>query len=1141
MQVLNDHFVYSATDLNRYLECGHLVSLERRVALRELRRPERNATVGLIADKGLEHERAYLERLRAHYAEVAEIEQADGSLRAIERAAAETVAAMERGAPVIYQGTFFDGTFLGKSDFLLRVEEPSAKWSWSYEVVDTKLALHDKPYFIVQLCHYSDHVARVQGMCPKHTYVVLGNGTCKRFRVADYAAYYRHLKTSFLRNGAAADAYPFKCEHCAICDWSPVCAQAREDDDHLSLVAWMRRDNVLRFEAAGIGTVAQLAAAHNGRPYGMQEKTYVRLRRQAALQVRGRVTGGYHYELLDHQPAEGFGLMPMPSQGDVFFDMEGDPYYEIGTGLEYLFGCYCPADDRPFRAFWGTDRAGEKQAFEQCVDFLIERRRRYPSMHAYHYASYEKTALRKLAQRHQSREDEVDELLRGEVLVDLFAVVRQALMISQPSYSIKKLEPFYGMVRSADVRRGDDSVVKFETWLKKPGDRTVLEEIERYNEEDCRSTHMLREWLLDRRRESGAQRGVTPAFRAVKDPKEPCHASSLAGCKTCDKRERETREQAKVSEAARALPAREHDPAAMLLSGLLSYHRREEKPAWWALFDRCENIDQLLEFDKESLAGLELQHDVAPFKASAKDRNVVYTYRFPDQLHHLRDNPYDPRTKEPAGDLHDIDEDRNLVRIKRAGSLTDAAKLGELIPGAPHLAHAQKKSLGHIAAAYLDGTLASRHPAALDILRNGFPRLKGQRAGARIQPATVSAQTLYDIVTALDRSYLFVQGPPGSGKTYIGARVIARLVAAGKTIGIMAGGHKAIHNLLHEVEDVAHAGRIRLRGMHKHSATNRDSLYVSELAEPLIVSADDNAAAESGNYNVISGTAWLFAREGMIDAVDYLFIDEAGQTSLADGVAVAPSANNLILLGDPMQLAQVTQGVHGEGAGASVLEHLLGDASTVPETRGVLLDTSYRMQPDICGFISNAVYDGRLKPAASTANNRVESRGLSGSGLRYIPVAHSANGRESIEEAERIVCEIGLLINGTFARKGNPVMPFTQADILVVTPYNAQRKRIAAMLQNAGLADVLVGTVDKFQGKEAPVVFYSMATSSGEDLPRSMEFLFDKNRFNVAVSRAQCMSVLVCSPRLLETRCVGVDQMALVNLLCEYVEEAERC
>jgi len=1139
MQILDGGYIYSATDLNNYLECGHLISLERRVAQGELIRPERNPTVALIADKGLQHEQRYLERLRAQYGQIVEITQTESSLEAIRRAAGETIAAMEGGAAVIYQGTFFGDGFLGKSDFLLRVEQPSARWPWSYEVADTKLALHDKPYFIIQLCHYSEHLARAQGTAPAYMYVVLGNGELKHFRFDDYSAYYRHLKQSFMRDVASLEAYPFVCEHCKICDWSPRCERQRRDDDHLSLVAWMRRAQVKTFEGAGIATVASLATANGRRPHGMQEATFARLRRQAALQVRGRETGSYHYELLDQRPFEGFGQLPMPATGDVFFDMEGDQFFEIGVGLEYLFGCYCPDDEEPFRAFWGTDRIGEKRAFEQCVDFFMERRRRYPAMHIYHYAPYEKTALRKLTQLHQTREEEVDNLLKGEVLVDLYAIVRQALMISQSSYSIKKIEPFYGMARSASVRSGDDSIVMFETWLKDESQRSILNDIERYNEEDCRSAWMLRDWLLERREEFKLQRDITLDFRPIKDPDARCHPEPVDGCKKCAERARTERERAKISDDQRALLTREGDAAAFLLGHLLSYHRREEKPVWWAFFDRCENVDQLLEFDKEAMAGLVLRRDIEPFKRKPGDRNVVYTYSFPDQPHHLPDKVSDPRTEASAGEVVAIDEVDNLIQVKRPVSLDDAAKLEALIPGGPINTDSQKESLARVARLYLDGSLNGRHPAAIDILSGGFPRFSNQRAGERIQPDKVTEDSVFDLVSALDSSCLFVQGPPGTGKTHIGARIIVRLLSAGKRVGVMANSHKAIHNLLHEIEEEARKRRVDLRGIHKHSAQNADSPYASRLEKALVASDDDNDAAENGDYNLISGNSWLFSRTGMLDRVDYLFIDEAGQTSLADAVAVSPSTQNLVLLGDPMQLAQVSQGVHAKGAGGSVLEHLLGERSTVPENRGVLLDTSYRMHPEICSFISEAFYDGRLGSDPPTANSRIASPGLSGSGLRYLPVAHSDNGRESIEEAERIVREVGLLLNGTFLRRDEAEHQLTQSDILVVTPYNAQRKRITGLLKAAGHDRVRVGTVDKFQGQQAPVVFYSMATSSGDDLPRNMEFLFERNRFNVAVSRAQCMSVLVCSPKLLDARCSHVEQMALVNLLCRYAEVAQ--
>jgi predicted RecB family nuclease len=1138
MQSIGGRVVYSATDLNNYLECAHLVALERGSVDGGTKRPEAGPQLSLIAQKGVLHEQRYLEAMRAQHETIVEIVQTDWSLTGIEQAARDTIAAMEAGAPVIYQGTFFHDGFIGKADFLLRVERPSAKWSWSYEVLDTKLAMHEKPYFIVQLCHYSEHVERLQGSAPESMAVILGSDKRINFRVADFSAYYRHLKSSFLTNGATSDAYPLKCEHCAICDWADECEKQREADDHLSLVAWMRRDHIKALEAVGTTRLAELAQPSTQRPFGMQEATFGRLQHQAELQLRGRTSGGHHYDLMEHKQTEGFGILPAPSPGDAFFDMEGDPLFEIGRGLEYLFGVYCPDDEPAFRAFWGTDRAAEKKAFEDLVDFLVARRKRYPAMHVYHYAPYEKTALRKLSLQHRTREDEVDDLLRGEVLVDLYAVVRPSIMISQPSYSIKKFEAFYAMQRAADVRRGDDSIINFEMWLREPERTEILRDIELYNKEDCESTWHLREWLLGRRIESHAQFGVTVPFREVKDPNTRCHAEPLEDCKTCARRLSDEREAAKLSADERRLLADERDPTGVLLGSLLSYHRHEEKPAWWDLFDRYNNIDALLEYDDASIGGLRLREDIPPFKLALKDRSFVYTYEFPEQRHDLSGKPRDPHTRKEAGQIISINDDEGLLCLKRGGTREEAALITALVPDGPILSQAQKASLGMIAAAYLDGTLATRHPVALDLLRGSRPRLRGGAPGAEIQPAVVSVDAVYAAVAALDRSYLFVQGPPGTGKTYTGARVIAQLLAEGKTVGVMANGHKAVHNLLHEVEKVALECGIghRLRGFHKSSKENADSFYPSRLTIPLVVSIDDNDAAETGAYTLISGTRWLFSRPGMIDRLDYLFVDEAGQTSLADAIAVAPCAQNIVLLGDPMQLAQVSQGLHPDGVGVSILEHLLKDASTVPKDRGILLDVSFRMQPDICAFISHAMYDGRLVSAPDTTTNAVRSPGLTGSGVRYHAIEHSGNSRESIEEADWIVEQVGLLLTGTYVRKEMSEAPITMRDVLIVTPYNAQRKKITALLQAAGYGDVQVGTVDKFQGQEAPVVFYSMATSSGEDLVRNMEFLFAKNRFNVAISRAQCLSVLVCSPRLLDIRCHRAEQIALVNLVCKYVE-----
>jgi predicted RecB family nuclease len=1178
MQSVEGRFVYSASDLNDYLACKRLTELEALVARKKLSRPsdDDDEQAQLIARKGQEHEQRYLESMQASYDEglIRGFARPEASIDAYRDAERQTHQAMASGARLIYQATFFDGAFIGHADFLRRVERPSELGTWSYEVLDTKLALSAKPYFLVQLCNYSEHLERLQGVMPDYGYIVLGDGREERYRLSDYLAYYRHLKSAFVDFvsvpvRAAADQateYPLKCSHCDHCPWDDACNRQRHQDDHLSLVAWMRRDQAARFEVSGVATVAALASATDDlRPEGMSPETFGKLRRQAKLQVRARHTGKPIYELLEHASPMGFGLLPSPAPGDVFFDMEGDPLFEPGHGLDYLFGCWMPDDEPHFRAFWALERHEEKTAFERFVDFVVARRQQYPTLHVYHYASYEKVKLRELAQTYCSREREVDDLLRGEVLVDLFAVVRQTLAISEESYGLKSVEKFYPLLRGTGVKKGDQSIVMFERWLQKR-DPTILEDIEAYNQDDCRSTFLLREWLLERRAEAIERFGLDFPFRPVKLPTEPCHVEFEPRCSSCGKRRAEVREEQRRTELEQTLlsgvlqPQTQHEYACMsenrrtryLLANLLAYHRREEKPVWWAYFDRCENVDRLFEFDREALANLTLRDDIAPFKLGPNDRTDVYTYSFPDQYHKMGENdtPHDPLTKK-AGTIVKIDEDgtENILQLKWGGNLDSARAVSALIPGSPLRTPQQQDALKRIAESFISGQLADEHPATLDLLTARNPRVRfaegarsGDGSGRLLQPERVTVEAVSAVVRALDRSYLFIQGPPGSGKSTTGAQVICDLLQCGKRVGVLSTGHKAIHNVLHKVEGCMAERGGSFRGLHKHSKANAGSAFESRLPSAFVDSADYKEPATAASYDLVSGTAWLFARDELTGAFDYLFIDEAGQVSLADTIAVSVCAKNVVLLGDPSQLAQVSQGTHPLHAGDSILQHLLGDEHTVPPHRGIFLDVSYRMQPEICAFISEAMYDRRLKADVDADLHSIVIFGEKRFGLWYLPVEHAGNSSSSPEEADRIVREILLLRQGAVIDsqppeyRGRPVS-FRDEDIIVVTPYNAQRRLIARKLTDAGIG-VEVGTVDKFQGKEAAVVFYSMATSSGEELPRDLAFLFERNRFNVAISRARALSVLVCSPRLLDIACRTPEQMALVNLLCGFSERA---
>ena len=348
----------------------------------------------------------------------------------------------------------------------------------------------------------------------------------------------------------------------------------------------------------------------------------------------------------------------------------------------------------------------------------------------------------------------------------------------------------------------------------------------------------------------------------------------------------------------------------------------------------------------------------------------------------------------------------------------------------------------------------------------------------------------------------------------------------GRRIGVTATSHKAIHNLVAEIETAAREERFTFRGLKKGDAYDR----------PFVTTSGNQAHFSEPDEDVLllAGTAWLFGRDDMEGVVDMLFVDEAGQASLADALALGTCARNVVLLGDPQQLGQVSQGIHRDGASASVLEHLLGDEDTVPPDRGLFLSRTWRMRPDVCRFISETSYEGRLHSVLACERQRIDSPGLSGTGLRWLPVVHEGNRGSSVEEADRIAAELERLIGGTFTDCDGRERRLGWNDVLVVTPYNAQ---VRCLRRRLG-PNARIGTVDKFQGQEAPVVFFSMATSSGEDLPRNLEFLFSRNRLNVAISRAQSLAVLVASPKLLEIHCRTIEQMRMVNALCRFVEEA---
>ena len=1107
MQHLNDQFLFSPSDLGSFLACEHLTQLELAVALREGRRPSyENAYAELLRRKGQEHERAFLATL--HDAGRTVVEVRLSARRDFEAGTRRTAEAMRGGADYVYQAVFFSEGWRGIADFLERIDRPSALGAWSYQVLDTKLARHPRPEHALQLSFYSQALEQTQHLAPDLAYVVLGTRERVPIRLADVTAYFRRVRQRFGTAVAARAATgPYPCHHCSFCDFRGLCEDQLEREDHVVRVAGIQRSQVKRLFVGGINTLTALAET---RPETVIPRiaasTFEGLREQAALQLIRQRSGTLEWRALDVEPGRGFASLPPRSPGDVVFDLEGHPFFEPARGLEYLFGVLLLDGAEPrYQPFWAHDRDGERRAFEGLVDLVHAQLERYPDMHVYHFSGSEPSTLKRLMAEHSTREAQVDDLLRRQVFVDLHTIVRRALRAGVPSYSLKDVEALFGFGRGGAVQSGTQAILHYERWLDRRAP-TLLDEIAAYNLEDCRSTLGLLEWL---------HRVRPPDLPWPEAPET--HALSPEATEAQDARHLLRQE---------LIDGAEPGTPRWLAGELLEYHRREARPAWWAYFDRlAKSPEELLE-DTEAIAYLDVDRGASP---EPRRKSLVHTLIFPIQDHKLRAGltVQDPATGRSAGDIVEIDDTSGPVgrlRLMRGPKFGSRPLPEAIVAGGPLEDRTQRAAVLRLASSIRAGD--GRYPALRAILARERPRIRGLAPGAMIQTTDLAA--MQALALGLDASYLFLQGPPGTGKTWTGARIVVHLLAHGRRVGIAAQSHKAIHNLLAEIEKVARATGLRFKGLKKASAGNPESEYHGEF----IQSDPDNDRFEKAGPDVqlLAGTAWLFSRPGLDGRLDDLVIDEAGQVSLADALAMGTAARNLILLGDPLQLAQVSQGVHPMGTGASVLEHLLGDAPTIPEDRGVFLERSFRMHPAVSAFISEIVYAGRLHSDDSAARRTTSF----GTGIRFAPVEHEGNRSHSDEEVVRVATMIAGMRGGIFTDADGATRPLRDDDFMVVAPYNAQVLRLRAGLPTG----VRVGTVDKFQGQEAPIVFFSMATSSGEDVPRSLSFLFSRNRLNVAVSRAQCLAVLVCSPRLLEARCQSIEEMQLVNALCRLVEFA---
>ncbi|MCM0639559.1 TM0106 family RecB-like putative nuclease [Cellulomonas wangsupingiae] len=1098
----------------------------------------------------------------------------DPAVRAHLEAAQAATTDRLASADVVHQAAFFDGRFVGRADFLVR--EDDGAWS----VRDAKLARNAQPTALLQVAAYADQLVRAGLPVAREVQLVLGDGAVTRHAVADLVPVYLErrarlqevLDTHRAQDGPVAwgDDRWSACGKCSLCTAE---LEARRD---VTLVAGVYERQRTALLAAGIGTIDALAAAPDGLEVdGLSPAVVEKAQLQARLQLEQERRNPDPTHPTDvpwavTHPERIAELLPPADPGDIFFDFEGDPlWYDAAMagepdawGLEYLFGVVenapAPGAEAPFVAFWAHDRAAERVALRDFLAYLARRRQEHPGMHVYHYAAYEKSTLRRLAARHGEGEAQVDAMLREGLLVDLYAAVKAGVRTGQRSYSLKKLEPLYMATGRGDgVTNAADSIVEYaEAVAARDAGRLDdwtdrIKSIEVYNHYDCDSTLGLRNWLLARLDEVG----VAPCRAVVLDPEAEARAAELSAP---DPVEDDLLAVAGPGpgEGVVRTPGRQ---AVALVGAALRYHQREDKPYWWGHFDRLgahpsdwtERRNVLLA-DRPGDVEVVTDWHLPPGK-QVERRVLRMTGRLEPgsdlrpgaQAVGLYDAPLPECVKRsvdaPRGwcermTVLDVTAEADGSRVRDVLLVAETRPRGSapftelpmaLAPSGPIGTAPLRDAIRGLAEDVLaavrtpvpdDADVALPRTAVLDLARRTPPRT---RSGGPLPTGDDLVDVLTRAVLDLDDSYLAVQGPPGTGKTYTGARVIAALVARGWRVGVVAQSHAVVENML---RGVAGAG-VPADAIAKKAPGSSDGrtadptapwTWVPDAGFGAFWAAHRGGAPGAGA--VLGGTAWdlVSAKRLPAEPLDLLVVDEAGQFALANTFAVAGAARNLLLLGDPQQLPQVSQGTHPEPVDRSALGWLTDGHDTLPADLGYFLPVTYRLHPVLCEAVSTLAYEGRLTAAPCAAD-----RSLDGvpPGVHGVLVDHDGNAVASPQEADVVVRLVADLVGRTWRdpRAPQPERALAPQDVLVVAAYNAQVWTVRQALDAAGFTGTRVGTVDRFQGQEAPVVLVTTAASSPAHVPRGLDFLLDRNRLNVAVSRGQWAAFVVRSSRLTRT------------------------
>ncbi|AAP99651.1 MULTISPECIES: TM0106 family RecB-like putative nuclease [Prochlorococcus] len=1150
-------------------------------------KPQPDSLDKLLIDFGHEHEKILINDLIAQGYRV-NVKWVKGKMTSLNFQ--ETLDAMHNGDDYIYQACLQNDELRGSVDLLQRIDKSSKLGPWSYIPIECKLSSHPKPIYLVQGCAYCELLEPILGTRPQHFKLYLGGKKFEKgadgFLVNDYWMWYRRLRDRYRKFLDTFDSNK-QPEH-APGDhghWSSFIEEELVKKRDLILVAGMRQSQREKLIKAGISTIEQLAnkvanKSNTTTIPDLDENMFIRLKEQAEIQTSPMGEGGrppYKVRPLDEQ-TKGLEMLPEGDTGDIWFDMEGYPNPLTGKKLEYLFGaCYKNNEDKvEFFPLWAHDEIQEEKAFNDFIEWVKNRRIAYPKLHVYHYANYEKAALGNLALKYKDHQPLWEEWLREELFVDLYPIVRNGILLGAPSYSIKKVEKLYLGDRNEEISTAVDSVVQYAEWLKSgeaklTGDSISsserLQNLQDYNEKDCESTKQLQDFLIDRQREML----ISPRLNKFSNLEEEVLNKKLRDLELIAKKMRK-----EVSDPNNDQHLKGSDGLSFkhqkLVSYLIEFHETEGKVEWWEFFNRRDQTtsDERY-YDTEIIANARKIGK----KTIKKSEGYIYEFK--------AEQPLKLSNKPGLNMSFSLAEFRKkkerLISKDKLGTNNNEDKkkifslVGNFCENDPTKivlkVGAKKKE-------YLDEMGFKELPSHCDLIL--FPRqiyqymlpdlVRQAKAWVEVKkpfskamvhllekrkiPELIKlnqqicntpdkvATLLTDFLSTAKGIALSLQGPPGTGKTTVTGELIARLVKEGKRIAVSSQTHEAINNLLKCVDEKAESLAVNPFIVKISSGTSKKSDKRS-LKGTKIQSISQKAF--NSEHTVLGATVFSLVKECFSEEpFDLLVVDEAGQVSLSNLLFMSQCARNILLVGDQNQLSQPNRAAHPENSDLSCLDYMMGDEKIVPTDRGVFLATSWRMPPSLTSVVSELFYQGELQSCISKSENKILWEGLQ-QGLSFEPVEHSSNSSESKEEIDRIEQLVNQLLGCSYQlvqqnSEGTSLLQgiIGRDEILITAPYNLQVNRLERRLSSKAR----IGTVDRFQGQQAPISIHSLTASDAENAPRGIGFVLDPDRLNVAISRAQCLSIVVGSPSLATGIAGTVEGVMQLNRLCRIMDTATK-